>query len=200
MVLNLIHNLPGRVRFRCNSWVDPISVQSLTGVREANFNPLTGSLLVHFDQKILSVETLAAALVGSRKKRKRQIHAYRSSPQAPHAALNDLAAILVGLWAPPPRLIALLRLTVWAFSRLGRNPRGEIVIVPCMTEYKKDDKVEWNSSQGKVEGTVEKKLTKAAKIKTHKVAASPDNPEYLVKSDKTGAEAAHKPSGLKKRK
>ena len=65
--------------------------------------------------------------------------------------------------------------------------------------FKKGDKVEWDASQGKVEGTVEKKLTSETKIKTHKVAASKDNPEYLVKSDKTGAEAAHKPSELKKR-
>jgi hypothetical protein len=27
---------------------------------------------------------------------------------------------------------------------------------------------------------------------------SKDDPQYLVKSDKTGARAAHKPSGLKK--
>jgi hypothetical protein len=30
------------------------------------------------------------------------------------------------------------------------------------------------------------------------VAASPENPEYLVVSDKTGAEAAHKATALKK--
>lgn len=66
-------------------------------------------------------------------------------------------------------------------------------------ELKKGDKVEWNSSQGKVKGTVEKKVTSPMKIKTHQVSASKDNPEYLVKSDKTGAKAAHKPEGLKKR-
>ncbi|WP_246450630.1 DUF2945 domain-containing protein [Sphingomonas rhizophila] len=32
----------------------------------------------------------------------------------------------------------------------------------------------------------------------HKVAASKDNPEYLVESDKSGKRAAHKPSALKK--
>jgi hypothetical protein len=30
------------------------------------------------------------------------------------------------------------------------------------------------------------------------VAASPENPEYLLVSDSTGAEAAHKASALKK--
>lgn len=64
---------------------------------------------------------------------------------------------------------------------------------------KKGDKVEWESSQGTVRGTVEKKLTSPTHIKTHKVAASPENPEYLVRSDKTGAKAAHKPESLKKR-
>jgi len=66
-------------------------------------------------------------------------------------------------------------------------------------EFRKGDHVEWDSSQGKVEGTVERKLTKPMKIKSHEVKASPDNPEYLVKSDKTGAEAAHKPTELRKK-
>ena len=64
-------------------------------------------------------------------------------------------------------------------------------------EFKAGDKVTWESSQGTVHGTVKKKLTSHTTIKGHEVAASPDNPEYLVVSDKTGAEAAHKPSALK---
>ena len=63
---------------------------------------------------------------------------------------------------------------------------------------KAGDKVQWHSSQGTVTGTVKKKLTAPIDIKGHHVAASPDNPEYLVVSDKTGAEAAHKPDALKK--
>jgi len=35
--------------------------------------------------------------------------------------------------------------------------------------------------------------------KGHHVAASPDNPEYLVRSGKSGDLAAHKPGALKKR-
>ena len=64
-------------------------------------------------------------------------------------------------------------------------------------EYKKGDQVEWDSSQGTVKGTVQKKLTRATSIQTHKVAASPDNPEYLVTSEKTGKPAAHKPDALR---
>uniref|UniRef100_A0A832H3E6 DUF2945 domain-containing protein n=1 Tax=Oscillatoriales cyanobacterium SpSt-402 TaxID=2282168 RepID=A0A832H3E6_9CYAN len=69
-----------------------------------------------------------------------------------------------------------------------------------MTEqFKKGDRVEWNTSSGKTIGKVEKKLTEPTTIKNHHVAASKDNPEYLVKSDKTGNEAAHHPDALKKR-
>jgi hypothetical protein len=64
--------------------------------------------------------------------------------------------------------------------------------------FKAGDKVQWHSPQGTVHGTVKKKLTSPTEIKGHHVAASPDNPEYLVVSDKTGAEAAHKASALTK--
>ncbi len=64
--------------------------------------------------------------------------------------------------------------------------------------FKAGDKVKWDHSQGTTEGKVVKKLTKPMTIKTHKVAASKDKPEYLVESSKTGAKAAHKPSELRK--
>ena len=60
------------------------------------------------------------------------------------------------------------------------------------------DKVQWDSPQGTVHGTVKRKLTAHTTIKTHEVAATPDSHQYLVVSDKTGAEAAHKPDALKK--
>lgn len=65
--------------------------------------------------------------------------------------------------------------------------------------FQKGDHVEWESSQGTIHGTVKEKLTAHTKIKGHEVAASPDDPQYLVVSDKTGAEAAHKPEALRKR-
>jgi hypothetical protein len=64
---------------------------------------------------------------------------------------------------------------------------------------KKGDNVEWGTSQGKTSGKVEKKLTSETKIKGHEVKASKDDPQYLVKSEKTGAKAAHKPGSLKKK-
>jgi Hypervirulence associated proteins TUDOR domain len=66
-------------------------------------------------------------------------------------------------------------------------------------ELKAGDKVGWDSSGGHSVGKVVKKQTTPTQIKGHKVAASKDNPQYIVKSDKSGKEAAHKPSELKKR-
>jgi hypothetical protein len=66
-------------------------------------------------------------------------------------------------------------------------------------EFKTGDRVEWDSSGGHSVGRVVKKQTSPTRIKSHKVAASPDNPEYIVKSDKSGKVAAHKPAELKKR-
>ena len=43
-------------------------------------------------------------------------------------------------------------------------------------ELKVGDKVSWNSAQGKVIGSVKKKLTAPTDIKTHPVAASPEPP------------------------
>lgn len=60
-------------------------------------------------------------------------------------------------------------------------------------------KVAWETLQGETRGTVKRKLTHPTDIKGHHVAASPGNPEYLVESDKTGKQAAHKPDALKTR-
>ena len=65
---------------------------------------------------------------------------------------------------------------------------------------RKGDKVEWNTPQGKTEGTVKKKLTAPTKIKDHKVAASKEDPQYLVESDRSGDKAAHKAESLKKKR
>lgn len=67
-------------------------------------------------------------------------------------------------------------------------------------ELKPGDDVIWNSSQGNVEGTVERRVTSPTKVKGHTAKASADQPQYLVKSAKTGKEAIHKPSSLKKAK
>ena len=60
------------------------------------------------------------------------------------------------------------------------------------------DKVAWRSSGGRSVGRVLRKATSRTTIKGHVVAASPDNPEYIVRSDKSGGVAAHRPAALKR--
>ncbi len=63
--------------------------------------------------------------------------------------------------------------------------------------FKKGDRVEWDSSGGHSHGEVVKKVTGTAKVKGHVAKASREEPQYKVKSD-TGGEAIHKPGALKK--
>ena len=66
-------------------------------------------------------------------------------------------------------------------------------------EFKKGDHVAWDTPQGETHGTVERRLTSETHVKGHKVAATREEPQYLVKSDKSGKEAAHKPEALRRR-
>ena len=63
----------------------------------------------------------------------------------------------------------------------------------------KGDEVHWNTSQGKTTGKLVEKKTKDFQHDGQKFTASADEPAYVVKSDKTGATAAHKGSALTKR-
>lgn len=65
-------------------------------------------------------------------------------------------------------------------------------------QFKIGDHVEWNSEAGRVKGTVKKKVTSEIKFKTYTVHASKEEPQYLIKSDKTDHMAMHKGSALKK--
>lgn len=64
---------------------------------------------------------------------------------------------------------------------------------------KKGDKVSWNTSQGRTHGRIVRKQTSDTHIKHHKVAATKDDPQYIVESEKSGELAAHKPDALAKR-
>ncbi|MES2493454.1 MAG: DUF2945 domain-containing protein [Pseudomonadota bacterium] len=61
--------------------------------------------------------------------------------------------------------------------------------------FKPGDKVRWSSHGGEAHGKVVRKITKPMEIKGHKVAASPDNPEFLVETA-DGKQAAHKAEAL----
>jgi hypothetical protein len=83
--------------------------------------------------------------------------------------------------------------------RLSAGIDGRRSAEAAMTrELKKGDKVSWNTSQGETHGAVEKKQTRRTHIKGHTVAATPDEPQYIVRSDKSGKKAAHKPEELKR--
>lgn len=62
---------------------------------------------------------------------------------------------------------------------------------------KQGDAVSWKSHGGTAHGKVVKKVTSPTKIKDHKVAASKDNPEFIVETGE-GKRAAHKPGALTK--
>lgn len=63
--------------------------------------------------------------------------------------------------------------------------------------FRAGQKVSWASHGGTAHGKVVRKLTSPTDIKGHHVAASKDNPEYLVETE-DGKQAAHKPGALKK--
>lgn len=61
----------------------------------------------------------------------------------------------------------------------------------------KGDRVSWKSHGGEAHGKVVKQVTTPTQIKGHKVAASKDNPQFIVETDE-GKRAAHKPGALSK--
>jgi len=66
-------------------------------------------------------------------------------------------------------------------------------------ELKPGDNVKWGTSGGETEGTVEKKVTSETHIKGHVAKPTKEEPQFVVKSDKSGKEAVHKPEELKQR-
>ena len=67
-----------------------------------------------------------------------------------------------------------------------------------MAEFTKGDRVKWKSHGGEAVGTVEKKLTEDTEAAGRTVRASADEPQYLVRSEKSGGTAVHKPSALRR--
>ncbi|PRX96327.1 DUF2945 domain-containing protein [Allonocardiopsis opalescens] len=66
-------------------------------------------------------------------------------------------------------------------------------------ELRKGDRVEWSSHGGTAEGEVLRKITQDTELAGRTVRASADEPQYLVRSDKSGGEAVHKRSALRRR-
>ncbi|EIK52622.1 hypothetical protein YO5_14376 [Stutzerimonas stutzeri TS44] len=67
-----------------------------------------------------------------------------------------------------------------------------------MHRFKVGDHVSWNSEAGRVSGTIIKVHTADTQYKGHTRHASPEEPQYEIKSDKTDHIAMHKPGALTK--
>jgi hypothetical protein len=63
-------------------------------------------------------------------------------------------------------------------------------------KFAKGDKVRWDAGNQSSEGTVERVITEDTEAAGRTVRASEDEPQYLVRSEKTGRTAVHKPSAL----
>ena len=78
-----------------------------------------------------------------------------------------------------------------------RTRKGE----PDMkASFKVGDHVSWNSEAGRVRGTIKRKVTAPTSFRGYTVRASKDEPQYMIKSDKTDHLAMHKGSALRKLK
>jgi len=62
--------------------------------------------------------------------------------------------------------------------------------------FKVGDHVSWNSEAGRVRGTIFKVHKRAVNYKGYIHDATPDRPQYEIKSDKTDHVALHKPGVL----
>jgi hypothetical protein len=65
-------------------------------------------------------------------------------------------------------------------------------------EFRRGDRVEWNFRGRRVTGRVRRKLTSRAEVGGRPVAASKDDPRYVVRTDKTGKEATRRPGALRR--
>jgi hypothetical protein len=65
-------------------------------------------------------------------------------------------------------------------------------------QFKVGDHVSWNSEAGRVRGTIKKKVSSPTRFKHYMVRASKEEPQYLIKSDKTDHLAMHKGTALRR--
>jgi hypothetical protein len=65
-------------------------------------------------------------------------------------------------------------------------------------EFRRGDRVEWRFRGRRVTGRVRRKLTSRTEVGGRPVAASKDDPRYVVRTDKTGRETARRPRALRK--
>jgi len=81
----------------------------------------------------------------------------------------------------------------------GRRKRNPKTIEAIMSHsFKVGDRVSWNSEAGRVSGTIVRVHTRNVEHKGYTHHASPDVPQFEIKSSKTDHIAFHKGSALTK--
>ena len=67
-----------------------------------------------------------------------------------------------------------------------------------MTDFSSGDRVSWATPQGRTQGEVVERKTSDFQFAGHTFRASANEPAFIVKSEKTDAEAAHKAGALRR--
>lgn len=67
-------------------------------------------------------------------------------------------------------------------------------------DLSKDDRVSWNTPQGRTQGTVVERRVADFEFAGQHFTASSDEPAYIVESEKSGERAAHKGGALRRLK
>jgi hypothetical protein len=76
------------------------------------------------------------------------------------------------------------------FAQNGRSPMPK--------SFKRGDYVEWNSEAGKVRGVIIRKVASDIRLKGYIHHASKQEPQYIIRSEKTEHIAIHKGRALKR--
>jgi hypothetical protein len=65
-------------------------------------------------------------------------------------------------------------------------------------DLQRGDHVRWKSHGGTADGTVRRRITGDTEAAGRTVRASEDDPQYEVRSEKSGGTAVHRPGALRK--
>jgi hypothetical protein len=65
-----------------------------------------------------------------------------------------------------------------------------------MTKLRRGQRVRWNTTQGETHGTVVERRTSDFQFAKQHFTASEDEPMYIVESEKSGKQAAHREEAL----
>ena len=84
---------------------------------------------------------------------------------------------------------------MWAAGLIGVTPNERS---PMSDEFRRGDRVDWRFRGQRVTGKVVRKLTARTEVGGRPVAASKDDPRYVVRTDKTGTETTRRAGALRK--